>query len=935
MIRLENVSKSYPARGGAVQVLQNINLTIGKGQRLGILGRNGAGKSTLVRLVSGAERPTSGIIHRQISVSWPLAFGGAFLGRLTGYDNFKFVCRLYNVDPDSKIDFVEDFSELGRYLREPLRTYSAGMKARLAFAVSMAVEFDCFLIDEIIAVGDSRFQAKCFDELFVKRADRALLIVSHHADFVREVCSSAAVLEGGVLHACPSVDAAYELYSAQQAVKPPARALASDAQVAAIVDPAVAARTEVANGELLEDRAHSLARIVLELEHGAVRGVLLRSLVQAFSGELEAFDFALRVVDFVKSQGAIDTAIDLLNALDGLHGQKGIFHVVVGDLLIRAERIKEATAAYQRAIELEPESFWGHRNLGIALFNIGCYADAQAAFVRAVALPCSPPLKRELVCYLADCATYLDQEAPEQLNALVDFPGNSIEEVTSVFYPELGLLSVRVQGFCQSPLNERQLHLALQIGTRRHELIVQGPGSNSFRRYAALAKGESFGAELVIRLDEAPGPVSVTLSASGEDLDSRNGGAVRHDLRGLPAASNPASDPAELAIMAYAGHDFETCVLFSRLALANGAAINFEFLAESLIALGRYHEAEHHLSTLFDTAPETDLTDCLGGKLFDLLCAEIGRSRLPGWRQRIERLVANRDAVDPGNPSALTNRGHLFVNEDRLSDAVPCYAKAAQGSAATEVIHFNRGIFSAQFAQVAGPAPLASDKAVSLAGELVHLISCDATYFKRYGAAVVRSSRTTTGHERTEMHVHIVDPDDEAMNLASELQKSFDFRVTTEAFPLPDAPRQVRIAFYTSARFMCVPKLLQMYRKPILITETDCLINWSWHEIIDWCGHADFGSLQSALNNFVPWTRIPAGIVYFDHRAKGQAVATEVQQFLQRIFFDRASHKYDLWTIDQVALWLAWNQHRQALTAVHLPMYSMLQLATGDKTNIL
>ena len=212
MIRLAHVNKSYPTRGGPVPVLRDINLTIRPGERVGILGRNGAGKSTLIRLVSGAELPSSGEVERQMSVSWPLAFGGAFQSSLTGYDNLRFICRIYGVEPEDKIPFVEDFSELGLYLREPVRSYSSGMRARLAFAISMVIEFDCFLIDEIIAVGDARFHEKCHHELFEKRGDRAMIIVSHDASYIRQHCTRAAVLANGELHNLPSLDEAFVFY---------------------------------------------------------------------------------------------------------------------------------------------------------------------------------------------------------------------------------------------------------------------------------------------------------------------------------------------------------------------------------------------------------------------------------------------------------------------------------------------------------------------------------------------------------------------------------------------------------------------------------------------------------------------------------------------------------------------------------------------------
>lgn len=212
MIRLNKVCKAYPTRRGLNPVLIDVDFDIGPGEKIGILGRNGAGKSTLIRLISGADLPTSGVVTRGMSVSWPLAFGGAFQGALSGMDNLKFICRIYGVDYQSRIDYVQEFSELGHYLREPVKSYSSGMRSRLAFAVSMAVEFDCFLIDEIVAVGDSRFHEKCRIELFDKRSDRAMIFVSHQSGFIREHCTRAAVLAGGRLHHHLNLESAFNQY---------------------------------------------------------------------------------------------------------------------------------------------------------------------------------------------------------------------------------------------------------------------------------------------------------------------------------------------------------------------------------------------------------------------------------------------------------------------------------------------------------------------------------------------------------------------------------------------------------------------------------------------------------------------------------------------------------------------------------------------------
>lgn len=220
MIRLDNVCKSYGTRLGRRRVLDHVSLTLERGRHVGILGRNGAGKSTLIRLLSGAENPSSGRIHRHMSVSWPLAFTGAFAPHLTGLDNLKFVCRVYGVDWKPLVPFVDEFTELGIYLREPVANYSVGMTMRLAFALSMAIEFDCFLIDEGMAVGDSRFGDRCHVELFQKRKDRSFILVSHDPNIIRAYCDRAAVLHLGRLYEFPSVDEAFAFYESQVVLPP-------------------------------------------------------------------------------------------------------------------------------------------------------------------------------------------------------------------------------------------------------------------------------------------------------------------------------------------------------------------------------------------------------------------------------------------------------------------------------------------------------------------------------------------------------------------------------------------------------------------------------------------------------------------------------------------------------------------------------------------
>jgi capsular polysaccharide transport system ATP-binding protein len=220
MLSVEHVSKLYSTRHGRRRVLDDVSFQLRPGEHLGILGRNGAGKSTLIRLIAGAERPTSGLIRRGMRISWPLAFNGAFQPNLTGLDNLKFVCRVYGVDYRPLVPFVEAFTELGSYFREPVSRYSHGMSTRLAFALSMAIEFDCFLIDEAMVVGDVRFHERCHVELFQKRKERAFILVTHDANSIRMYCKNACVLHEGRLIAFPGVEEAFGFYTSTLAERP-------------------------------------------------------------------------------------------------------------------------------------------------------------------------------------------------------------------------------------------------------------------------------------------------------------------------------------------------------------------------------------------------------------------------------------------------------------------------------------------------------------------------------------------------------------------------------------------------------------------------------------------------------------------------------------------------------------------------------------------
>jgi len=215
MIVAAGVSKSYRSESGRGyhRVLSDIDFAVAPGEKLAVLGRNGAGKSTLIRLIAGIELPSVGVIDRTMSVSWPVGLHGGVGGSMTGHDNIRFICRLYNKPFALMREYVDDFAELGKFLGEPVRTYSSGMRGRLNFALSLAVDFDCYLIDEVIAVGDMRFQQRSYEELFVRRKDRSLILASHVPDIIKDYCSRALVLHRGRGKVFDDLDLALDIYN--------------------------------------------------------------------------------------------------------------------------------------------------------------------------------------------------------------------------------------------------------------------------------------------------------------------------------------------------------------------------------------------------------------------------------------------------------------------------------------------------------------------------------------------------------------------------------------------------------------------------------------------------------------------------------------------------------------------------------------------------
>lgn len=216
MISLHKVSKRYKSAAGIRTILDDVSLSFPQGHSVGILGMNGAGKSTLIRIIGDAEPPDSGRVVRNCRVSWPLGFTGGFQANMTARENARFVARIYGESIDYIEQFTEEFSELGGYFDVPLRNYSAGMRGRFAFSVSLACNFDYYLVDEALETGDARYREKFRRAFEERREDASVILVSHNEQTIRRNCDMAAILHDGRIDMYDDLKEAFRLYKVLQ-----------------------------------------------------------------------------------------------------------------------------------------------------------------------------------------------------------------------------------------------------------------------------------------------------------------------------------------------------------------------------------------------------------------------------------------------------------------------------------------------------------------------------------------------------------------------------------------------------------------------------------------------------------------------------------------------------------------------------------------------
>ncbi|CAM4092296.1 ABC transporter ATP-binding protein [Bordetella tumulicola] len=215
MFTLDNITKSYLTTSGRRYIFRNLSMVVPPDKNIGLIGKNGAGKSTLMRLLSGVDTPDSGVIRTDKSISWPVGQSGGFQGSLSARDNVKFVCRVYGFvgeEMTRRVRYVQEFAEIGSWFDEPVRTYSSGMRSRIAFGLSMAFDFDYYLIDEVMAAGDNTFRRKCEEVFREKLGKSKIFLTTHNMKEVERLCDTVLLVDNGELKVYEDVAEGVAMY---------------------------------------------------------------------------------------------------------------------------------------------------------------------------------------------------------------------------------------------------------------------------------------------------------------------------------------------------------------------------------------------------------------------------------------------------------------------------------------------------------------------------------------------------------------------------------------------------------------------------------------------------------------------------------------------------------------------------------------------------
>lgn len=414
MLRIENLTKSFQTRAGRHYLFKDVSIQFPEDANIAILGPNGAGKSTLLRILGGIDFPDAGRVVCDKTISWPLGIGGGFIGHLTGRENCELICRIYGLDRKQiaeKLGFIKEFSGLGQYFDEPIEYYSTGMNGRLNFTLSMAFEFDYFLIDEIISVGDRHFREQTKQALENKLSQSRVIMASHSVGTIRDFCDVALFLKDGELQVFDNLDAAIKAYFPQEAPKEKFELsrldvdrldLFQQASKREASDPVVQLKHRL-NGIIreLKELVHEADEILDEARFCHLLGVILFRIGkwhealdyhrQAISLHQENLNFYPAYISCLLNCGYIEEAETWADRVLDWANEPPAILAFKADILLRKGNNLEAEGILLKLVGVESTNSQRWNRLATALFLNQKLDEALKAQIRAIQLAPETP----------------------------------------------------------------------------------------------------------------------------------------------------------------------------------------------------------------------------------------------------------------------------------------------------------------------------------------------------------------------------------------------------------------------------------------------------------------------------------------------------------------------------------------------------------------
>ncbi|MBV8061179.1 MAG: tetratricopeptide repeat protein [Alphaproteobacteria bacterium] len=609
-------------------------------------------------------------------------------------------------------------------------------------------------------------------------------------------------------------------------------------------------------------------------------------------------------------------------------------HLHLGDIYFIKNLFHLAIAEYQKSLSIETVNFWAFRNMGNALVYLGEYEKAIPAYHAALTIAPESDLAWlelgdafEALEQIGDAdRCYARSGSLQRTVAITDAFWSPLHNYVYITGWVASSRPISKVVFCldgeeigrctQEPLQlewaKRLKHLNVHTASIRAESFVPSkPGIATLKAYGP--DGPLCEAESAVRIIDEPA-IEVT---SGD---------------GLLEIARKCADFGASATAAYYFRNAlqERKREFSEISLQT---------AMTLSDIGRYHEALTSLQAVLNEAAQGN--EEVYGQCFDFYCYLLGKkghSALPD----IDRMC-DRDIEKNGDQYwSYLNKAHVQIGYGNRSLADDYYARARENRL-ENLFHLSRGVMSslgldqarriptdAEYTDRPFPNPVFEYTDI-MSPECVHLVSCDAIYFKTYFEILAFSSARAADGKRITLHIHLINPTHDCLELFYRIrsQCSIELRLSTEGIRLDSLSYNARRAYFTVPRFLVANTVMEIYRAPVLITEVDCKIGWKWSEILDWVGSADIGLRTSAKRELVPWTRYPAGIIYLGRSSAAKRFITFVSNYIRDVFL--WENGANSWTIDQTALWQAHDLFSGEMNICHLPMYSILHLAQNHK----